>query len=123
MNQPGRLLKGAVIASSLLLGTAFVLYRSGTFGHIDVTEPRTAMAATSMPDSSQADTVKRPARRYFPGSKSGPVFEAETNDTVVVVDTTVSVDTVRPRERFMGGSKSLAPLVLPPEDSTRDAKR
>jgi hypothetical protein len=126
MKQPRRLVQGAVIASSLLLSSAFVLYRSGALDDVIDTAPRQALAA-SYPDSSArggdtvtTDTVRR-RPRMFPGSKSAvPIIRG---DDVLPADTVETSDTIERREVFMGGSKSLAPLVPVPKDSSREEKR
>jgi hypothetical protein len=139
VNQPHILLKIGVVSSSLLLGSGFVLYRSGALDRVvqpgvveqaaivpgDMVAPPDTPGTVTGSDSGtgKLDTSKaaRRDRAYWYGSKSSPdIIRLPTSDTALPdsarrenpVDEGPP-DTTPRRERFMGGSKSLAPLIEP----------
>ena len=144
MKQPNILLKVTVVASSLLLASGLVLYRSGAFDGMIQSDAltQTTFASGTMttpPDTPGTKTpvdtgsatrsrelskdTAREEQPFFYGSKSPTgVIPYQAFDTAkdAASDTPgAQPDTVRRRDRFMGGSKSLAPLI---ESSTPDSQ-
>ena len=142
MNNPGILIKTLVIASSVTLAGSFVLYRSGALGALLPVNNSSsvftdeAYAATVLPDTPFAnpsrnapddDESKRrddsaTRRTFFPGSKSGVFLSRTVPDTTKTVANDSAEERPR-RDVFMGGSKSLAPLVTPPAPDTVHERR
>jgi hypothetical protein len=139
MNRQNIFIRIAAIASSLLLATGLVFYRAGAFNGLMESSPalRGAIVPGSAdeeddslnnrtpPDTPSAerfraatsDTV-RGHNAFFPGSKSSPdMIRYRLYDTgkgsVSDSAETAQPDTPRRMERFMGGSKSLAPIIEP----------
>jgi hypothetical protein len=110
MNQPNAFVKAAVIASSLLLAGAFVLYRAGVFsgdGELDrsqdlVTaggETAAGVNAQSMPDTPGVASPK--------GTGKTPSDTAKKSTVKVRIEK----DTAEKEPVFIGGSKSGVDLI------------
>lgn len=100
----------------------------------EVHQPDAAARPTDSSDAAAKRAIERAARKdtarggrhFFHGSKSGAhLIDLDDTDSSQAVDTTSTErrdTTPRRRERFMGGSKSLAPLIESPDPKPQQAR-
>jgi hypothetical protein len=143
MNRQNIFIRIAAIASSLLLVIGLVFYRAGAFNGFMESSPvlqgAIVQGSTEQPPDSlntptpsdtpfakqsTLDTV-RGNRAFFPGSKSSPdMIRYRLDDTTKggIFDSSEQEqpDTVRRMEYYMGGSKSLAPIIEPRTNEQSD---
>jgi hypothetical protein len=146
MNRPHIIVRIAAIASSLLLATGLIYYRAGAFNGLmestpalrgaivpgSADQPPDSLSIRTPPDTpfaerdntTPSDTGGR-NRAFFPGSKSSPdMIRYQLYDTMKrgISDSSEQVqpDTARHMEHFMGGSKSLAPIIEPRSNEQSD---
>ncbi|MBC8145480.1 MAG: hypothetical protein H7X80_07830 [bacterium] len=128
MNQPNRIIKTIVLASSVLLVTAFVMYRSGVFtSATDVAAPGVNdvnVAATTSAAAGAASTGAAPTDAVTGAASTGENI-AHMPDTPAAnpKSTPKAKDTVVRRSRFLGGSKSGVPMIDARETDTPYATR
>jgi hypothetical protein len=143
MNRQNIFIRIAAIASSLLLVTGLIFYRTGAFNEVMESSPALRAAiipgsADEQPDSLNNQTppdtpsaenitldTMRGSRAFFPGSKSSPdmiryqVYDTTSRGTSDSVGTK-HPDSARRMEYYMGGSKSLAPIIKPRANEQSD---
>ena len=90
---PNQVLRiGAIVFAAILMG-GFVVFKSGA-----CTNQKRAIPASRIYIPGTLPTTSPAERKYFPGSKSGPVVD----------------ESVTKEFRIMAGSKSLSPIIDSP---------